>query len=563
MRRTACLLAAIACGGSAAPHAVRASARDGAVEVWWDPSPFVAGYRAQLADLDRGAAASEARVVRGTHAVLPGMASGVWVDALGGGRTTAVVGAGATGGNGAHWQIFAPWDFRRGALEARFDRLAPGERIGVLLVNFGGKDGAGAEVIVDGVAAPGDASVQRTALTVAAAPLLHESLRARESALALEPPAAAETLEAGARRSFCVVSGLDFSRHRRKPATLAVSAAHAEVYVDDDDLGAYEGPDLQALAQSFEERVWSPVTATFGTPTDVDGNGKLVVLLTHELGAHLNGGWLIGYFGNADLVRGRDDSPACSGNGSNHGEIVYLNDPRNGAENGYARADLFSSVYPATLAHEMQHLINFARRCVLRSCDGPEAVWINEALSKVAEDVAGYGWNGPGGRAEGAAYLGHGVGDLRGYDGRSLTRWEGDPIGNYQGAHSFLRLFTDRLGGDLPARLGAGPGGVTGLEAVLGLPMPLAMAEWATALLLSNEDGAPYSFSGTAWSPLHDRLRHLETRTPGAQSLRADGIAAVMSGPGLDGPARVVVRSGEENPPYVVVVRTNASLPTH
>jgi hypothetical protein len=209
----------------------------------------------------------------------------------------------------------------------------------------------------------------------------------------------------------------------------------------------------------------------------------------------------------------------------------------------------------------MQHLLNFAGRCVLRSCDGPEAVWINEALSKVAEDVAGYGWSSPGGRAEGAAYLGRGSGDLRGYDGRSLTRWEGDPIGNYQGAHSFLRLFTDRLGGNLLGRLAAGPGGVAGLEAVLGLPMPLAMAQWATALMLSNEGGSPYSFSGTAWSPLHDRLRHLETRTTGPVSLRADGIAAVMSGPGLDGPAQVVVRSSEEAPPYVVVVRTSASLP--
>src|SRR5207237_6946674 len=167
--------------------------------------------------------------------------------------------------------------------------------------------------------------------------------------------------------------------------------------------------------------------------------------------------------------------------------------------------------------------------------DGPEQTWINEALSKVAEDLAGYGWNGAGGRAEGAAYLRRAEGHLRGYDGRSLTRWEGDPVGNYQGAHSFLRLFTDRLGPALAGRLNTGPGGVDGLEETLGLPLPMAMAEWATALLLSNEAGSPYSFSGTAWSPLHDRLRHLDTRAPGTVTLRADGIGAVMSGPGLGG----------------------------
>src|SRR5207237_7066327 len=146
--------------------------------------------------------------------------------------------------------------------------------------------------------------------------------------------------------------------------------------------------------------------------------------------------------------------------------------------------------------------------------DGPEQTWINEALSKVAEDLAGYGWNGAGGRAEGAAYLRRAEGQLRGYDGRSLTRWEGDPVGNYQGAHSFLRLFTDRLGPALAGRLNTGPGGVDGLEETLGLPLPMAMAEWATALLLSNEAGRPYSFSCSAWAALHDRLRQTDTRRP-------------------------------------------------
>src|SRR2546428_8261312 len=123
-------------------------------------------------------------------------------------------------------------------------------------------------------------------------------------------------------------------------------------------------------------------------------------------------------------------------------------------------ADLFATVYPATLAHELQHLLNFAHRCVQRPCEGPEETWINEALSKVAEDLAGYGWNVAGGRAEGAAYLGHPGAELRGYDGRSPTRREGDSIGNYQGAHRFLRLFTHPPRPDLagpPAR-GAGRG---------------------------------------------------------------------------------------------------------
>jgi hypothetical protein len=559
MRISACLLAAIACGGPMQPRDIRASARAGAVEVSWRSTAPTC--RVQLADLDSGAPVGEAVVVRGSRAVLPGFASGVWVDALPGGRAVGVVGAGDEGGTGARWQIFAPWDFRGGALSATFADLGSTERLGVLLVNHGGPDGAAVDITIEGASDAPAAPAQLSPGTEAAFPALHEVVRARETALALEAPAPMESLQPGARSSFCVVRGLDFSNHVRKPATLAVATAHASIYLDDDDLGEYEGPVLQPLAQAFEDRVWPAITSAFGKMPDVDGDGKLLVLITHELGAHLNGGWLIGYFGNADLVRARDDSAQCTAGGSNHAEMVYLNDPRNGAANGYAAADLFATVYPATVAHELQHLLNFAHRCVQRQCDGPEETWINEALSKVAEDLAGYGWNVAGGRAEGAAYLGHPSGEMRGYDGRSLTHWEGDPIGNYQGAHSFLRLFTDRAGPGLPGRIARGPGGVPGLESALGIPLPMAMAQWASALLLSNEPGSPYSFSGSAWSPLHERLRHLDTRAAGPVSLRHDGIAAMMSGAGLGGPARVTVRSREEMPPYVVVVRANAGLP--
>ena len=557
MRIIACFLAAIACGGPMRPRDVRASARGGAVEVSWRSTAVAS--RVQLADLDSGAPVGDPVVVRGSRAVLSGSASGVWVDALPGGRAVGVVGAGDEGGTGARWQIFAPWDFRRGALSATFPDLGSAERLGVLLVNYAGPDGAVAEVTIEGASDAPAAPAQFARGMGAAFPALHEVVRAREAALALEAPAPTEQVQE--RSSFCVVRGLDFSHHVRKPVTLAVATAHASIYLDDDDLGEYEGPVLQPLAQAFEDRVWPAITSAFGTLTDVDGDGKLLVLITHELGAHLNGGWLIGYFGNADLVRARDDSAQCTAGGSNHAEIVYLNDPRNGAANGYAAADLFGAVYPATLAHELQHLLNFAHRCVRRPCDGPEETWINEALSKVAEDLAGYGWNVAGGRAEGAAYLGHPSGEMRGYDGRSLTLWEGDPIGNYQGAHSFLRLFTDRAGPDLPGRIAGGTGGVSGLESALGIPLPMAMAEWASALMLSNEPGSPYSFSGSAWSPLHERLRHLDTRAAGPVSLRHDGIAAMMSGPGLGAPARVTVRSREETPPYVVVVRASAQLP--
>ena len=555
-----CVAAAIACGadGSDRPRDVRASATAAGVEVTWSAAAGAGSYRVQLVDLDTKGALSDAVVVHATRATLPGafsQSAGVWVDALPGGRAAGFVSAGASGGGAQAWQMFGPQDFRGGVLHADFTQLAAGERLGVLLVNAGGRDGAQADVAVSGVAEDGSqASGVRPSSLVS---MLQRSvaLHAPEFAVPARA-AAAEAAPAGDHRPFCVVPGLDFSRHIRKPATRVAQTAHGEFWVDDEDLSHYEAPFFDALAQAYEERVWPVDTSAFGAPTDVDGNGRILVLLTHELGAHLNGGWLIGYFGNGDLLTARDGSSDCSGGGSNHAEIVYLNDVRNGGANGYSAQDLQGTVFPATLAHEIQHLLNLGHRCVEKSCDGPEVTWINEALSKVAEDLAGYGWNSSIGRSEGAAYLERGA-----YDGRSLTKWEGDPIGNYQGAHSFMRFFADRLGTDVAGIVERGAGGVSGVEEALGRPLPRAMAEWASALLVSNESGAAYNFSGAAWSPLHERLRHLEYRAPGAASLRTDGIAAFVSGAGVGGSAQVVVRSGEQVAPHVVVLRVPGDLP--
>jgi hypothetical protein len=306
----------------------------------------------------------------------------------------------------------------------------------------------------------------------------------------------------------------------------------------------------------------------FGPESDVDKNGKLFVVLSHELGAHLNGGWLLGYFGNDDLLRARDDSGDCGGTGSNHADIIYLNSFGNAAANGYSASDAGSTLFPATVAHELQHLINLNRRCLQQKCSGPEATWINEGLSKLAEDLTGFGWNAGEGRWEGAQYLSRAAGTVRGYDGRSLTRWEGDPIGNYQGTHSFLRYFADRRGPAFAAAIAGGPGGVPGVESAVGLPLPRAMAEWATALLFSGEAGSPaprFSYLGDAWSPLHDRLRHLDWQGLGPDgagvSLRSDGIAILMTGGAVGGPAELRLRSAESVPPHVVVARYAGDLP--
>ena len=571
---------ALAAGALDSAQSISASA-DG---VSWSAVHGAAAYRVQPMDLTSAEPVGAPVVVRGTSAPLPAAASGVWVEALAAdpadasvalpaphvSRATGFVSAGRRGGAGAAWQIFSPGDFAGDVLRADFGTLGPDEHLAVLLVNAGGPDHAGAQVDVSGTASIAAPAVRSAALISASHPAnaSHDLARVAQDELALKAIAAGiavapEPLEIAPQQSFCTARGVNSGDRARKPATLLLETPHALFYVDDQDLAHYPATFWTTIGPLFEERIYPVDTRVFGAESDVDRNGKLTIFFTHELGAHLDGGWLIGYFGNNDLLRARDTSPDCGGTGSNHADMLYMNDIGNGEANGYAAADLAANVFPATIAHELQHLINLNQRCLLRACSSLEATWVNEGLSKVAEDLTGFGWNGGQGRWEGAQYLSRANGTLQGYDGRSLTQWEGDPIGNYQAAHSFMRYFTDRVGGSLPGNLAQ----QAGLEHALGMPLPRALAEWATALLLSNEASSPmpsFSFSGTGWSPFHARLRHLDYRdlSPGgtAVSLRADGLAALVSGVGQSGPAQVTVRSGAEVKPHVVVVKFSGTL---
>src|SRR2546422_688373 len=79
-----CLVIAIACGGSSRPRDVRASARDGFVEVSWEEGPLAGPNRVQLIDLDTGKPASEAVIVAGPPP--PGPRGGARRAAGGGAR---------------------------------------------------------------------------------------------------------------------------------------------------------------------------------------------------------------------------------------------------------------------------------------------------------------------------------------------------------------------------------------------------------------------------------------------------------------------------------------------
>ena len=148
---------------------------------------------------------------------------------------------------------------------------------------------------------------------------------------------------------------------RTVTATLKVVSEHAYWYLDDKVTVPLK--DLEASARTFEERVHPAVVGTFGDiwSPGVDGDPRLIVLHTRLVGA-------AGYYSSKDEFT-RQVHPH-----SNLSEIIYLD----------ARIlPPGTEFYMGVLAHELQHAVHWNQ-------DAGEESWVNEGLSEVAAELAGY-----------------------------------------------------------------------------------------------------------------------------------------------------------------------------
>ncbi len=130
---------------------------------------------------------------------------------------------------------------------------------------------------------------------------------------------------------------------------------------------------FQTLGATFDDPIYAAVTAAFGTVSDIDQNGKVIILLTPIVNAMTpagSSGFIAGFFYGCDLV----SRNVCAG--SNGGEIFYAMVPdANRSVNTVMRA------LPPVLGHEFQHMISFGVR------HDTDALWLSEGLAHHAEDV--------------------------------------------------------------------------------------------------------------------------------------------------------------------------------
>jgi hypothetical protein len=158
--------------------------------------------------------------------------------------------------------------------------------------------------------------------------------------------------------------------------------------------GGFSTAEYQSIAATFDTLVHPADIDAFGEHTDIDGNGRVVLFYTAEVNKltppGAPEGFVAGFFFARDLFPRAGNSRLSGCATSNQAELMYLMVPDPlGSINGNNRNRQFVQERTiATIAHELQHLINASRRLyVNRGAAYPERRWLDEGLAHVAEEL--------------------------------------------------------------------------------------------------------------------------------------------------------------------------------
>lgn len=196
----------------------------------------------------------------------------------------------------------------------------------------------------------------------------------------------------GDSRTFKVLSSItSTTSYTTVTAVEKCAKSHIILYLDN-VVDTLESADIDTLCDQFESAAATDASV-FGAPSDVNGDGHVVILITHavnELGAS-GGGIITGYFYASDLYDNTSSNPT-----SNEMEIIYILAPDPDGEWGTEISKEFamSNLMPAVVPHELQHAINYNQHVLVNGGSSEES-WLNEALSHFAEDRTGFGMENP------------------------------------------------------------------------------------------------------------------------------------------------------------------------
>ncbi|MDD3147859.1 MAG: Ig-like domain-containing protein, partial [Candidatus Riflebacteria bacterium] len=273
------------------------------------------------------------------------------------------------------------------------------------------------------------------------------------------------------------------------------------------------------LRQRFEEVIQPRIRDVFGDEpaSGPDGETRLTILLTDSMTLGI-----AGIFYGIDLY-GRDESNIQLRE-SNERKMIYVK---------YSLANSVTRF--GTIAHEFQHMVNFYQKQRLGGAGNYEAVWLNEGLSKYAEEVCGYGiLQGDSNTAELIKLSQQNLNDL------SLTSFSG--LNSYGLSYLFVRFLAqeNRFGTTYReitrGLIGSSLTGKANVEAVTGENFRLTLAKWAISLYLNryqSVDAQEYGFSGLNLAGVHNGVSlpgfvPLDARTEQGLNLKADAVRAMV-----------------------------------
>lgn len=237
--------------------------------------------------------------------------------------------------------------------------------------------------------------------------IFHEVLRLREREQdGLEMPkevsfSASKSVEnpspsisEGSTQSFKVLASLSSSTSYVSVNGVAECVGSNVIFYVDDRVTTemLSSKEVGALCTQFDETV-TKEQALFGSASDVNGDGKVVVLLTPQVNhlGGLGGGIVTGFFNSIDLHPVSGSNPA-----SNNMEILYIMVPDPSGIYGVPVSKSFalSNLIPAVLPHEFQHAISYNQHVFVNKGLAEEA-WLNEGMSHLAEDLMGQNQENP------------------------------------------------------------------------------------------------------------------------------------------------------------------------
>ncbi|MCL4833929.1 MAG: immune inhibitor A [Caldilineaceae bacterium] len=259
-------------------------------------------------------------------------------------------------------------------------------------------------------------------------------------------------------------SNVDDKRQFKVKATLIYTTDVAYVWVESGK--EHDKDKIIRSVDTFSEKSYPVEREFFGSEwkPGIDKDPRLHILHANDLGSSI-----AGYYSSAD------EFSNLANEFSNEKEMFYISLEWLNRSRDYA-------YYETVLAHEFQHMIHWYN-------DRNEETWVNEGLSELAQEVAGYPPD------TGFASVFASIPDTQ------LNTWSDNPAGNgehYGSAYLFMAYLLQRFGEDVTKAVVAHPAnGIAGVsEALAETGHPLTFQDVFADWLVANYANDPDALGG-------------------------------------------------------------------